>query len=180
MRTRRSTLGASLLAAFALAAGTSLAGAAAPADAFYLSSTTWSKWKHGDTHLNDLRFPRPRNAKFMPCISRSVRLTYGYWNHNAYFVSEDRRNDPDINFDEDPVLIARSGTYTWRACRWFGPKSAQYFVESTLTQGKRTIDESLQELSANHRHDDNRQRDYEWGGRIAFEGPAGVTEPSGN
>ena len=79
----------------------------------------------------------------MPCISRSVKLTYGYWNHNAYFVSEDRRTDPD-------------------------------------TRGKRTIDESLQELSANHRHDDNRQGDYEWGGRIAFDGPAGVTEPSGN
>jgi hypothetical protein len=179
MRTRTATLGASLLAALALAAGGSLVGPAAQADAYYLSSTAWSKWKHGDTHLNDLRFPRPRNPKFMPCITRSVTLTYGYWDHNAYFVSERRRNDPDINREENPVLVPRRGTYKWKACRWFGPQSAQYFVESTLSRGKVVVDKSLQELSGNHRHDDNRQGNYEWGGRIAFDSAAGVTEPSG-
>jgi hypothetical protein len=164
-------LGASLLAAFAVA----LAGAAAPADAHYLSSTAWSKARYGDTHLNLLRWP-PRNVAFKPCITRRVKLTYGYWDHNAYVVSESHRTDPDINTDETPVLIPSAGTYKWVACRWWTTTFRDYRVLSTLSRGNRTVDESLQELSGNHIYD-KREGMYEWGGRIAFDHPAGVTEP---
>jgi hypothetical protein len=179
MRTRTATLGASLLAVFTLAVAGSLAGAAAPADAYYLSSTKYSEWRYHDDHLDVLRFPEPRNLTFMPCITRKVTLQDGYWKHNAYVVSTSNREDPDINLKEESVLIHTPGTYKWKACRWWGQKSQQYFVESTLSRGSRTVDESLQELSANHIHDKSEGK-YEWGGRIVFDRAFGITEPSGD
>jgi hypothetical protein len=170
MRTRTRTLGASLLAGFALAAGGSLAGAAAPADAHYLSSTTWSKWKHGDTHLNDFRFP-PRNLEFKPCITRTVTLRSGYWDHDAYIVSERRRNDPDISTDEWPLYVPTTGAYHWKACREWTydrePADGNYVVTSRLSRSNRQVGISMQDLDDVHRHDTNDKGDYEWGGRLA-------------
>jgi hypothetical protein len=173
MRRRTTTLGASFLATFAVAAG-----AAAPADAHYLSSTAWSKRKHGDTHLNDFRFP-PRNLRFEPCITRTVTLKAGYWDHDAYIVSERRRDHPDISRDEWPALIPTTGTYTWKACReWIYdrvPDDGRYMVTSTLSRGNRPVTSSAQDLDDAYRHDTNDKGNYEWGGRLA----RSTTRPGG-
>jgi hypothetical protein len=172
MRTGTKALVASLIAAFALAAASSLA--AAPADAHYLSSSK----KIPDRHLNLLRFPKPKNPGWKPCIHRTVRLRAGYWHHNAYIVSERSRNCPDINRNEESALILRSGKYYWTACRWW-ITSRTYRVSSTLLRRHQVIDYSENDLDPKFmKHANKHAGMYEWGGRIAFDREVGTTNPS--
>ena len=93
-RTRATTVVASLLAAFALAAGGSLAGGAAPADAHYLRTT--------DT----FHFPA-WSLQFRPCIHRTIGLRLRNFLHGAYAVSASHRTDPDLR--QAPIHLPRCG-----------------------------------------------------------------------
>jgi hypothetical protein len=175
MRTRTATFGASLAAAFALAAAGSLAGAAAPADAFYLKSTDATP----DHHLNILRFP-PKNPRFRPCIGRPVRLGAGDFLHGAYAVSESHRTDPDL--DQALITVRVPGTYTWEACRGWNSHIERYQVRSTLRGHGfshtilNTFEPDPNQLSRpSHLYGNG---NYDWGGRIVRDCP-NCTEPSG-
>jgi hypothetical protein len=176
MRTRRTTIAASLLAAFALLATTSLAGAAAPAHAYYLTSTD----AVADRHLNILRWP-PRNPGFRPCINRTVRLFAGQYLHGAYAVSETHRTDPDL--EEELLTVRAPTTYDWEACRGWNAGIRDYQVRSTLRRRgvvSSTIlntfsRDPLSEPGPIHVYGNG---DYEWGGRIVRYTPD-VTEPQG-
>jgi hypothetical protein len=175
-RTRTATFGASLAAAVALVAGGSLAGAAAPADAFYLKSTDAVP----DHHLNILRFP-PRNPRFRPCIDRSVRLRAGQYLHGAYAVSERHRTDPDL--EEELLTVRAPGRYSWEACRGWNSRIRDYQIRSTLRRRGPVASTILNTFSRDplaepgpiHVYGNG---NYEWGGRIVRYTPD-VTEPSG-
>jgi hypothetical protein len=175
IRTRTARFGASLFAAFALAAAGSLAGAAAPADAFYLKSTD----EVADRHLNILRYP-PRNPGFRPCIDRTVSLRAGQYLHGAYAVSETHRTDPDL--EEEILTVRAAGTYDWEACRGWNAHIQDYQVRSTLKRRGAVASTLLNTFSRDplaepgpvHVYGNG---NYEWGGRIVRYTP-GVTEPS--
>jgi hypothetical protein len=174
MRTRPAAFGASLAAAFALAAAGSLAGAAVPADAFYIKSTDATL----DHHLNILRWP-PRNPAFRPCIGRPVRLQAGEYLHGAYAVSESHRTDPDL--DEELLTVRVPTTYAWEACRGWNYHIHDYEIRSTLRRGgvvSSTIlntfsRDPLSEPGPIHVYGNG---NYEWGGRIV-RSTLDVTEP---
>lgn len=176
MRTRTATIGASLVGAFALTAAGALAGAAAPADAFYLKSTDAAR----DHHLNILRYP-PRNPSFRPCINRSVRLRAGEYFHGAYAVSERHRTDPDL--EEELLTVRVPTTYKWEACRGWNSRIRDYQVRSTLRRRGRVSSTILNTFSRDplaepgpiHVYGNG---NYEWGGRIARYTPD-ATEPQG-
>jgi hypothetical protein len=176
VRTRTATFGASLAAALALTAAGTLAGAAAPADAFYLTSTDAAR----DHHLNILRFP-PRNPGFRPCIGRPVRLRAGEYLHGTYAVSERHRTDPDL--EEELLTVRAPTTYNWEACRGWNSRIRDYQVRSTLRRRGVVSSTILNTFSRDplaepgpiHVYGDG---NYEWGGRMARYTP-GVTEPSG-
>lgn len=165
MRTRRTPIFAVLAAAFALTATASLAGAAAPADAFYLKSTDHA----ADHHLNVLRFP-PRNPSFRPCIRRPVRLWAGDFYHGAYAVHERHRTDPDL--EQAHIRIRVPGTYRWEACRGYNGRISHYQIRSTLRGhgyshtilNTFTRDPNTDPGSPSHVYGNG---NYEWGGRIA-------------
>jgi hypothetical protein len=174
-RARRATIVASLVAAFALVASVSLAGAAAPAQAAYLKSTD----AVADHHLNILRWP-PRNPGFRPCINGSTRLFAGDFLHGAYAVSETHRTDPDLYQAQIRVRVA--GNYSWEACRGWNSRIDRYQIRSTL-RGRgfshtilNTFEPDPNQLSRpSHLYGNG---NYEWGGRIVHYVP-GLTEPSG-
>ena len=174
MRARTATFGASLAAAFAFGAAGSLAGAAAPADAFYLKSTDATP----DHHLNILRFP-PRNPGFRPCIGRPVTLRADEYLHSAYTVSESHRTDPDL--DEEQLTVRVPTTYNWEACRGWNSHIHDYQIRSTLRRRgvvSSTIlntfsRDPLSEPGPIHVYGNG---NYEWGGRIVRYTPD-VTEP---
>jgi hypothetical protein len=174
MRTRRTTLVASLVAAFALAATASLAGGAAPAHAYY--------FKNPDHSL--LRFP-PKFRSFRPCFTDTVTLPRGTYLHGAYMVSKRHRTSPDL--EQVPLNVRVRTTYHWEICRGWNPdpnpaafSPAAYQVRSTLVpaspRGRKNSalmtfenDPSGQRLFGNG--------SYEWGGRIVRDCP-GCTSPS--
>jgi hypothetical protein len=176
MRTRAATFGALLAAAFALAAAGSLAGAAAPADAFYLKSTDAA----ADHHLDILRFP-PRNPSFRPCIGHPVRLRAGEYLHGAYAVSRNHRTDPDL--EEELLTVRVPTTYNWEACRGWNSRIRDYQIRSTLRRRGVVSSTILNTFSRDplaepgpvHVYGNG---NYEWGGRIVRYTP-GVTEPQG-
>jgi hypothetical protein len=176
MRTRAATFGASLAAAFALAAAGLLAGAAAPADAFYLKSTD----AVADHHLDILRFP-PRNPSFRPCIGRPVTLRAGEYIHGAYAVSRTHRTDPDL--EEELFTVRVPTTFTWEACRGWNSRIQDYQIRSTLRRRGVVSSTILNTFSRDplaepgpvHVYGNG---NYEWGGRIVRYTP-GVTEPQG-
>ena len=176
MRTRAAKFGALLAAAFALAAAGSLAGAAAPAHAFYLKSTDATP----DHHLDILRFP-PRNPSFRPCIGRPVRLRAGEYLHGAYAVSRSHRTDPDL--EEELLTVRVTGTYKWEACRGWNSGIRDYQIRSTLRRDGVVSSTILNTFSRDplaepgpiHVYGNG---NYEWGGRIVRYTP-GVTEPQG-
>jgi hypothetical protein len=176
MRTRAATFGALLAAAFALAAAGSLAGAAAPADAFYLKSTDAA----ADHHLDILRFP-PRNPSFRPCIGHPVRLRAGEYLHGAYAVSRSHRTDPDL--EEELLTVRVPTTYNWEACRGWNSRIRDYQIRSTLRRGGVVSSTILNTFSRDplaepgpiHVYGNG---NYEWGGRIVRYTPD-ATEPSG-
>jgi hypothetical protein len=166
MRTR--TLVASLLAAFALAAGGSLAGAAAPADAHYL--------RHTDT----FHFPA-WSPRFRPCIHRTVGLRARNFLHGAYLVSTRHRSDPDL--DQAPIRLPVGGIYRWEACRGWNSHIDRYEVRSTLRGHgfshtiKNVFERDPNQFgSPSHVYGNGR---YEWGGRLVRPEPPGTTHPSG-
>jgi hypothetical protein len=168
MRTRAATFGALLAAAFALAAAGSLAAGAAPADAFYLNTSTDAN--PDNAHLNLLRFP-PRNPGFRPCIHRTVRVPRGVYEHGGYVVHLRHRNDPDV--DRIRISITVPGRYRWEACRgWTGNRFGNYEVRSTLRgpggfhHSRVNIIEPYDPLGAPS-HVGYGNGYYEWGGRIA-------------
>jgi hypothetical protein len=182
MRTRTTTIVASLVAAFALAAVGSLALAAGQADAYYLSSTTFSKWKYGDTHLNDMYFPQ-REIRFVPRMTRSVRLRAGLYDHGAYMVSMRHRTNADLGGRE--LSIPVTGRYKWVSTRrWRGPKTrfGHYEVFSTLSGHgvHQTVKNAIEPWV--HYSEPSAVRygngKYEWGGRLARLCP-GCTSPAG-
>jgi hypothetical protein len=152
------------LAALALAAGGSLAGPAAPADAYYLRTT-------------DLyHFPAwaPHGQKFLPARGgRWLWLDDGYYLNGAYFAYTKRRNLPDLA--QDRIAVVTPGRYRWRVHRWWSIGRQQYFVKSKLSgPGLARTSEVINELSGNHVYGDGM---YEWGGRLVWDGAIGVTEP---
>jgi hypothetical protein len=176
MRTRAARFGALLAAAFALAAAGSLAGAAAPSDAFYLKSTD----AVADHHLDILRFP-PRNPSFRPCIGRPVTLRAGEYIHGAYAVSRTHRTDPDL--EEELLTVRVPTTFTWEACRGWNSLIQDYQIRSTLRRRGVVSSTILNTFSRDplaepgpvHVYGNG---NYEWGGRIARD-CVGCTEPSG-
>jgi hypothetical protein len=176
MRTRAAKFGALLAAAFALAAAGSLAGAAAPADAFYLKSTDDA----ADHHLDILRFP-PRNPGFRPCIDRPVTLRAGEYIHGAYAVSRRHRTDPDL--EEELLTVRVTATYDWEACRGWNSGLQDYQIRSTLRRRGVVASTILNTFSRDplaepgpvHVYGNG---NYEWGGRLVRYTP-GVTEPQG-
>ena len=156
-------LGASLAAAFALAAAGSLVGAAAPAEAHYKRAT------------NYFHFPA-KAPRLEVTLTGTVRLQPGYWQHGAYFAHTLHRTDPDLGSRRIGVLTP--GRYGWRVVRWWSINRRQYMVESTLRRGSwsHRVREGLPRHGA-HSYGDGW---YEWGGRLAFDGPIGVTVPSRN
>jgi hypothetical protein len=157
----------------AFVAALALAGSAAPADAFYLTSTNATP----DHHLNILRFP-PRNPGFRPCIGRPVRLPAGEFWHGAYAVSERHRTDPDLY--QAHITVRVPGTYTWEACRGWNARLGHYQIRSTLRGHgfshtiKNTFQRDPNDLGPSHVYGNG---NYEWGGRIARY-QLGVTEPA--
>ena len=168
LRTRTTTLVASLLAAFALAAGGSLAGAAAPAEAHYLRTTSI------------FHFPA-WSPRFRPCIHRTVGLRRHNFLHGAYAVSTTHRTDPDLR--QAPIRIPVGGSYRWQACRGWNSHIDRYEVRSTLRGHgfSHTIKNVFARdpnagIDPSHVYGDGR---YEWGGRLAIPEPPGTTHPSG-
>jgi hypothetical protein len=166
-RRRAATFGASLAAVLALATAGSLAGAAAPADAFYLNTTTDAN--PDNAHLNLLRFP-PKNPGFRPCIRRTVRPPLGRYVHGGYVVHLRHRTDADL--DQVPILISVRGTYRWKACRGWNPDGGYYEVRSTLSgpggffhTNLNIIEPDVPLEAPSHVVYGNGY--YEWGGRIA-------------
>jgi hypothetical protein len=118
MRTRRTPIVASLVAAFALVVTAALAGGAAPAQAYY--------FKNPDHSL--LRFP-PKFPGFRPCFTDTVTLPRGGYLHGAYMVSKSHRTRPDLEqvngrgpknsalmtFENDQgrQLVYGNGQYEW-------------------------------------------------------------------
>jgi hypothetical protein len=169
MRTRRTTIVAALVAALALAATGSLAGGAAPAQAYYLTSTA----EVPDGHLNVLRFP-PRNPGFRPCIARTVTLPRGTYEHGAYIVSEGHRTKPDLENSPRQLVVRRRTTFNWRACRGWNTDAhnnglgfARYQVRSSLERPGTKSHEVLMTFENDSRTFIYGNGDYEWGGRIA-------------
>jgi hypothetical protein len=168
--------GASLAAAFALAAAGSLAAAAAPADAYYLNTSTDAN--PDNAHLNLLRFP-PKNPGFRPCIEMTLRPRPGPYLHGGYVVHLRHRTDPDV--DQEPIDIRIRGRYRWEACRGWNAEGGHYEVRSTLRgpggfleTNKNIIEpydppETLSHVGYGNGY-------YEWGGRIARRCP-GCTAP---
>lgn len=160
MRTRTRVLFAPLVAALALALAGSLAGPAARADA-----ATWLATK------DVFHFPAwsPNGSR---CIGRSIRLAEGYYSHGPFLVSMRHRDRPDMYKGED--IGIRAGWYGWKVCRWWNSEFRQYRVSSTLSRGaweRRRVNE----LSSSRVYGDGL---YEWGGRLEFTEPFGLTHPS--
>jgi hypothetical protein len=166
-RTRATRLVAPLLAAFALAAVGSLAGAAAPADARYLRTT--------DT----FHFPA-WSPGFRPCIHRTVGLRRRDFLHGAYAVSTSHRKDPDLR--QAPIHVPVAGSYSWEACRGYNSHIHHYEVRSTLRGHgfshtiKNVFQRDPNQLGPSHVYGDG---SYEWGGRLVIPEPPGTTHPSG-
>jgi hypothetical protein len=156
-----------LLAALALAAGGSLAGAAAPADAHYLRTT--------DT----FHFPA-WSPNFRPCIHRTVGLRRRNFLHGAYAVSISHRTDPDLH--QAPIHLPAAGSYSWEACRGYNSRIHHYEVRSTLRGHgfshtiKNVFARGPNVLGPSHVYGDG---SYEWGGRLVIPEPPGTTHPSG-
>ncbi len=149
-----------LVAAIALAA----AATAAPAQAYYLSSTE----QVPDHHLNLLRWP-PKSPSFRPCIVKEESLPAGDFYHGAYIASETHRTDPDLQ--NAHIIIPTAGTYHWEACRGWNDELDRYQVRSTLVGHgfSHTILNTFQRdpndfEGPSHLYGDG---NYEWGGRIA-------------
>ena len=162
MRTRKRALVASLAAAFAVVATASLAGAAAPAQAYYLKNTDF-----GNFH-SFLRFP-PKHPSFRPCISNTVTLRRGVYLHGAYIVSQRHRSNPDLE-NETLRVRARRITYHWEVCRGWNDNigSGRYQVRSRLF--RRGVSRSALMTFENElggRSFLYGNGNYEWGGRIA-------------
>lgn len=150
------------IAAIALAAAA--AANAAPAHAYYNASTE----AVADQHLNDLRWP-PQSPSFRPCIGKDQTLRAGDFNHGAYLVSEDHRDDSDLL--NAHIIVPTSGVYFWEVCRGWNARLGKYEVRSTLTgQGwSHTIlnrfERDPNDFSGpSHLYGNG---SYEWGGRIA-------------
>jgi hypothetical protein len=179
MRIRRTSIVASLVAAFALAAFASLAGGAASAQAYYLKNTDF-----GDFHRL-LRFP-PKHPKFRPCISNTVTLPRGTYDHGAYIVSQRHRTSPDLEGAGRYLTVRRRTTYNWEVCRFWNPDShgnglgfARYQVQSRLLRrgAKPHVALMTFENEPGGRRVIYGEGNYEWGGRIA-RACVGCTSPS--
>jgi hypothetical protein len=171
MRTRAATFGASLAAAFALAAAGLLAAAAAPAEAFYLNTSTDAN--PDNAHLNLLRFP-PRSPRFRPCIHRTVKLRRGPYVHGGYVVHTRHRTDPDLA--QLPIRITVRGRYRWEACRGWNSNGDYYKVRSTLRGPGGFFHTNLNIIEPDvplgaPSHVGYGNGYYEWGGRIARDCP---------
>jgi hypothetical protein len=149
------------LAALGLAAGGSLAGPAASADAHYLRTDDY------------LHFPAlaPGGEEFH---YRKVRLKEGEYTHGAYFANQFHRTDPDL-VNED-LTITRTGTYRWRIHRWWSTQARKYLVSSLLTRNGHFVTKITSDtfLNGAHNYGDGW---YELGGRIVWDGPLDVTSP---
>jgi hypothetical protein len=162
MRTRTTTLAASLVAAFMLAAAGSLAGAAAPAHAERLSQ------------VDLFHFPA-WSKKGRECSSATVRLRAGVWQHGAFLVRTSRPTHPDLDTNPISLPARNKQKYGWRVCRTWNSVSNAYRVVSTLSRGNWSRFE-VNELEAPFIHGEG---NYEWGGRLAFVEPPGQTHPAG-
>ena len=160
MRARTRTYIVTFAAALALASIGSLAGSPARADA--------ASWL---TTRDVFHFPAwaPNGSR---CISRWIRLREGYYSNGAFLVSMRHRNSPDMYKGRD-IGVTPSARYAWKACRWWSSKYRQYFVSSKLSRGS-WQHRRVNELNSNHAFGDGL---YEWGGRLQFTGPLGVTHP---
>jgi hypothetical protein len=172
MRRRRRTPIRSLAAAFALVATASLAGTAAPAQAYYLKNTDF-----GNLH-SFLRFP-PKHPSFRPCISNAVTLPPGDYVHGAYIVSQSHRSNPDV--ENETLRVRARTTYNWEVCRGWNDDigTGRYQVRSRLS--RRSFSHSALMTFENEiggRSFLYGNGNYEWGGRIA-RACLGCTEPSG-
>jgi hypothetical protein len=183
MRTRRTTILTSLIAAVAIAAAGSLAAAATPAHAHYLNTHTDNR--PNNDHLNLLRLPRPANPRFRPCIHRTVRIRAGTYVHGGYLVSVRHRTDPDLV--EQPLTIRFAGRYSWEACRGWNRHARRYEVRSTLRGPRgRVVQSNLNPIEPDfgpgtlepESHVKYGTGIYEWGGRIART-CSGCTSPQG-
>ncbi|HYI13308.1 MAG TPA: hypothetical protein VEK57_29950 [Thermoanaerobaculia bacterium] len=172
MRTRRRALVASLAVAFSVVATASLAGAAAPAQAYYLKNTDL-----GNFH-SFLRFP-PKHPSFRPCISNTVTLRPGDYVHGAYIVSQRHRTNPDL--ENETLRVRARTTYNWEVCRGWNDDigSGRYQVRSRLVRrgfSRSALMTFENEIGGRSYLYGN--GNYEWGGRIeraCFD----CTEPSG-
>ena len=171
MRTRRRALVAALAAAFSVVATASLAGAAAPAEAYYLKNTDF-----GNFH-SFLRFP-PKHPSFRPCITNTVTLGPGDYDHGAYIVSQSHRTNPDL---EIALLHVRARTtFHWEVCRGWNDDigSGRYQVRSRLVRrgfshsALMTFENEISGRSFLYGNGN-----YEWGGRIV-RACIGCTSPS--
>lgn len=173
MRTqRRRALIASFAIAFSIVATASLAGAAAPAQAYYLRNTDF-----GNFH-SFLRFP-PKHPSFRPCISKTVTLRPGNYVHGAYIVSQRHRTNPDL--ENETLRVPARRTYNWEVCRGWNDDigRGRYQVRSRLV--RRGFSRSALMTFENEiggRSFLYGNGNYEWGGRIA-RACFGCTEPSG-
>lgn len=176
MWTRRTPIVASLIAAFAFVAAGSLAATAAPAEAYYLNTSTDAD--PDNAHLNLFRFP-PANPGFKPCIRRTVRMRPGPYVHGAYVVHLRHRKDADL--EQVPIRISVRGKYRWQACRRWDSDGDYYVVTSRLRghgfshTNVNVIEPDVPLGAPSHVTYGNGY--YEWGGRIARDCP-GCTSPS--
>jgi hypothetical protein len=174
MRTRTTPIVAALVAT------ASLAGGAAPADAYYLRNTD----KAPDVHPL-LRFP-PKVPGFRPCIDDTVTLPPGTYWHGAYIVSQAHRSNPDLENAPKDLVVSRRTTYSWKVCRGWNPNPnpdsfdpAAYQVRSTLfrrgSEAHTVLMTFQNEVGGRSFLYGN--GNYEWGGRIE-RACNGCTSPS--
>ena len=137
---------------------------------------------HGARWHSLLRFPEPKFPKFRPCISNTVTLPPGEYDHGAYIVSMAHRTRPDL--ENQPLTVRARTTYNWEVCRFWNTDAhnnglgfQRYQVVSRLLRRNAKPHTALMTFENDSRTLVFGTGDYEWGGRIA-RACRGCTSPS--
>jgi hypothetical protein len=170
MRTQKTTILASVLAAFALTAIASLAGGASPAQAAILKNTDF-KPSHSELKFRpNTGIATPAVRDFAPCFTDSVTLGRGTYDHGAFIVSQQHPTRPDLEDAPRDLRVRTRTTFTWRICRSFSPDPfgdgfgpARYQASSTLSRPNGFEHQAFMTFDTRIFGTGN----YNWGGRIA-------------